>query len=179
MRFLALDLSVKSAGFSLWETGWEKPKGGTWSLGASLEDTARAFLRVHQNLNDIHSVAPLDWIIYEKPVDPASFGHRTGFDVPFALIGLAAHVDSYCEAKGIPCRCVPMATWRRYFIGKMKRGTKSKQLKEYAMERCRELGFSFQKHDEAEAHGILSYFLNLRRIETPWERDHLLKRELA
>lgn len=175
MRLLALDLSVKSAGFSLWHDQMERPVGGIWKLGATIEDAPRAFLRLHQNLNDIHSVSPLDEIIYEQPVDPSTFMRPNNFSIPFVLIGLAAHVDSYCEAKNIRCRMVPMATWRRHFIGKMKRGTKSKQLKDYAMERCLEYGLEFDgKHDIAEAHGILDFRLAQHCIEPPWRKERPL-----
>jgi hypothetical protein len=57
---------------------------------------------------------------------------------------------SFAEAIGCRWRSVPIAAWRRHWIGKMPRGTKSPDLKRMAMLRCRELGFEVIKHDEAE-----------------------------
>lgn len=50
----------------------------------------------------------------------------------------------------------------------MPRGTKTPDLKAMAMRRCRELGFRVNKHDEAEAIGLLDYQLSLDGANRPW-----------
>ena len=57
------------------------------------------------------------------------------------------------------------------------RGTKSVDLKAMAMSRCRDLGFDVNRHDAAEACGLLDYQLSVAGIIAPW-REGVLEREL-
>jgi len=180
MTFVALDLSKVSAGWALWNEGMDLPACGTWELGSSITSAGRAFLRLHQRLNDIHIVTPISNLTYEKPLDPATLGRQTSFDIPFVLMGLAAHVESYCEAKAIrKVASVHQATWRRHFLGRLKRGTRSTTLKDYAVTACKQLGISPGKHDAAEACGILDYSLHLAGITPPWRMQHVLTGQLG
>ncbi|MEA3044555.1 MAG: hypothetical protein QOH47_2393 [Sphingomonadales bacterium] len=180
MSYLALDLSKRSTGWAHWAPGMAVPACGTWELGGDLTSAGLAFLRLHQRINEVHSVTPLECVIYEKPLDPATMGRHSSFDVAFVLIGLAAHVDSYCEAKRIlRCSSAHQATWRKHFLGPMKRGTRSMSLKEFAVERCRQLGILPGKHDAAEAAGILDYRLHLDGITPPWRMEHVLTEQLV
>lgn len=177
---LALDLSKRSTGFALWGTSMAKPVSGTWSLGSELTSAGRSFLRLHQCMNDLYQIHPFEIVIYEEPLNLGPGAGVTNKDTIFTLIGLAAHVDSYCEAKGVrKVRSVNQSSWRRHFIGSMKRGTKTKQLKEYAMERCQQLGFKPQRHDEAEAIGILSYMCAMEGIVPAWEAHEILRQPLG
>lgn len=54
---------------------------------------------------------------------------------------------------------VQPVTWRAHFLGKVPRGTKRKELKRLAVQRCRMLGIEPRTDDEAEAVGILDYGL--------------------
>jgi len=47
------------------------------------------------------------------------------------------------------------------------------------MRRCKELGFEVQKHDAAEACGILDYQLSVAGILPPWRQEHILQTELT
>lgn len=179
MTYLALDLSKKSTGWALWTPGSDRPHCGTWELGSELTSSGLVFLRLHQRLHDIHSVTPIESLTYEKPLDPGTLGRQTSFEIPFLLMGLAAHVESYCEAKRIPhVASAHQATWRRHFLGRMKRGTRSLDLKGYAMEACRQLGITPARHDAAEAVGILDYSLNIAGITPPWRIDSVLVPQL-
>lgn len=152
------------------------PGSGIWSLGSELTSAGVAFLRLHQNMNDLFSVHPFDIVVYEEPLNLGPHAGFTNRDTLFVLTGLAAHVDSFCEAKGVrKVRSVNNATWRRHFIGKMKRGTKSKTLKDYAMERCAQLGLSPKKHDDADAYGILDYMCEMEGIMPPWRANEVLR----
>ncbi|WP_028970138.1 hypothetical protein [Sphingomonas sp. URHD0057] len=176
MNFLALDLSVRSTGFALWSQGQALPVSGTWALG-SLEWRGRAFVRLHKQLLDLHRVASLDEIVFEEPLSPGSLHGHTNVATLYLAAGLAAHVESFAEAVGARHRAVHQATWRRHFIGKMPRGTKTPDLKHMAMTRCRDLGFDVQKHDAAEACGLLDYQLIVAGIIAPW-RAGVLEREM-
>ena len=177
---LALDLSKRSTGWALWSDTQARPVSGTWVLGSELTSAGTVFLNLHQRMNELYMVSPFDVVIYEEPLNLDSGKLITTKETTFVLMGLATHVDSFCEAKRIrKYRSVNQSTWRRYFIGKMKRGTKTVDLKAFSMERCRQLGLRPAKHDEAEALGILSYMCDCEGIRPPWERDEVLRPALG
>jgi hypothetical protein len=178
LTVLALDLSVKSTGFALWNGG-DKPNCGTWELAGGITHAARAYVRLHRHLRDINDATPLDLIAYEDPLPPHSVHGQTSIDVLKASAGLAAHVQSFAEAMGIRHCGVHQATWRRHFLGAMPRGTKTPDLKHMAMQRCRELGFDPVKHDAAEACGLIDYQLSVEGIIAPWRETHLLQRQMT
>lgn len=177
--FLALDLSVKSAGFAIWSEGQAKPACGTWELAPSVDWAARAYVRLHRNLLDLHRLSPIDHLAFEEPIPPAKLKGFTNIDTLASAAGLAAHAMSFSEALGITWRSVNLASWRRHFLGKLPRGTKTPDLKAMAMRRCRELGFDVQKHDAAEACGLLDYHLSIEGIVPPWRATFVLEREYA
>lgn len=154
-----------------------KPVSGTWALADSVDYAGRAYCRLHRNLMDLHRVTPLDEIVFEEAIPPFALQGHTNAKSLAAAAGLAAHVESFSEACGIRYRAVNLSAWRRHFIGKMPRGTKTPDLKHMAMTRCRELGFDVQKHDAAEACGLLDYQLSVAGIIAPW-RENILEREL-
>ncbi|PZU59813.1 MAG: hypothetical protein DI547_04880 [Sphingobium sp.] len=173
---LGLDLSKRSAGFALWNGEADKPVAGTWTLGSELTPAGAAFVKLHRNLHDLWTVSPFDIVIYEEPLNLGPHAGFTNKDTIFTLMGLATHVDSFCEAVGVRkyC-CVNQSSWRRHFIGSMRRGTKTPDLKAFAMARCRQLGMRPEKHDAAEAIGILSYMCAMEGIIPPWEKDDVLR----
>lgn len=176
VAFLALDLSKRSAGWALWHQGLDRPACGTWELGSELTSPGMVFARLHENITGIHgAMAALTSVHYERPLDPGTLGRQTNFDIPFLLIGLAAHVESWCCAMGVRhCQSHHQATWRRHFIGKMPRGTKSMTLKDFAVDQCKQLGILPGRHDAAEAVGILDFALHLAGIMPPWRDQHVL-----
>jgi hypothetical protein len=175
---LALDLSVKSTGFALWSPGQAKPACGTWELAPSIDWAARAFVRLHKNMMDVQRVSPIDVIVFEEAIPPHRLHGMTNADTIAAAAGLASHAMSFAEALGIRWRPIGIAAWRRHFIGKMPRGTKTPDLKAMAMRRCRELGFDAIKHDAAEACGLLDYQLSMDGITPPWRVENALQQEL-
>ena len=175
--FLALDLSVRSTGFAIWSTGQAKPASGTWALADSVDYAARAYVRLHRQLLDLHRVSPIDEAVFEEAIPGAALHGHTNVKTLAAAAGLAAHVESFAEACGIRYRAVNLSSWRRHFIGKMPRGTKSPDLKAIAMRRCRDLGFDVNRHDAAEACGLLDYQVSVAGIIAPWRAD-VLEREM-
>jgi hypothetical protein len=178
--YLGLDLSKRATGFAVWSDDQPRPFSGVWSLGSEITPAGRTFLNLHKELNGLYSVSPFDVVTYEKPLNLGPGAGFTNADTIFVLMGLAAHVDSFCEAKRVRrYRDVNNSTWRRHYIGAMKRGTKTIDLKDYAMRRCRELGLNPSKHDEAEAIGILDYSISLDGILPPWRADHVLTQQMG
>jgi hypothetical protein len=56
---------------------------------------------------------------------------------------------------------------------------KSKALKDYTMERCRQLGLKPRSHDEADAIGLLDYCLHMKGVTPPWAADEVLRAPLG
>lgn len=177
---LGMDLSKRSTGWALWSDTMSRPVSGIWSLGSELTSAGRAFLKLHQCMNDLYAVHPFDVVIYEEPLRLGPNAGFTNADTMFVLTGLACHVDSFCEAKNVrKYRSVNNSSWRRHFIGSMKRGTKTTQLKALAMERCQQLGLRPSKHDEADALGLLDYMCEMEAITPPWRANEVLRPPLG
>jgi hypothetical protein len=178
-HFIGLDLSIRSTGFASWSPDHERPVSGTWELAAGLEWTSRAYCRLQRNLMGLHRVEPITDILYEDSLPAERLHGHTNRETLKAAVGLTEHVESFAEAIGAKVRYTNQSTWRRHFLGAMKRGTKTPDLKRMAMERCRELGFEPTKHDEAEALGILDYEISLAGITPPWRMQHVLTEQLV
>lgn len=178
MSVVALDLSVRSTGWAMWEPGQQKPAYGTWELAPHVDYAARAFVRLHKHLLDLHRLQPIDDLVFEEAIPGHMLHGKTNAKSLAAAAGLAAHAMSFCEAIGARWRPVSIAAWRRHYLGSMPRGTKTVDLKALAMTRCRELGFDPARHDAAEAIGLLDYQLSLNGIIAPW-RAGILQRELT
>lgn len=180
MSFLSLDTSKTRTGWAHWRPGLDLPVFGSFRLGDEYTPPGKVFAKLHGELSDLHKALAFTSAVYEQPADPQHFGRTTSFDVPFLLIGIAAHVDSFCAALGVRrCGWVHQATWRRHFIGSMKRGTKRMDLKDFVIARCRELGMEPRNDDEADALGILDYDLSLSGITPPWRNEHVLTEQLV
>lgn len=177
MSYVALDLSIRSTGWAMWGRGQSLPAHGTWALG-SIEHVGRAFVRLHKNLLDLHTLDPIECVVFEEAIPAHQLHGNSNAQTIFGAAGLAAHAMSFCEAVGSRYRAVNIAAWRKHFIGSMKRGTKTADLKYMAMQRCRELGFDPAKHDAAEALGILDYELSCEGILPPWRQENILQREM-
>ena len=176
--WLALDLSLKSTGFAFWNGESELPVSGHWALAPDMSWRGRGYVRLHKNMMDLHKASKIDVIIYEEPLSQASVQGNSSLITIQTLAGLAAHVESFAEAIGARHRSVNMATWRKHFIGSMKRGTKTPDLKAMALRRCRDLGMEPNGHDEAEALGILDYELSTNGVIAPWRAGNVLQRQL-
>jgi hypothetical protein len=177
---LSLDLSKKRTGWAFWAPGQSRPVFGSFGLGDEYSPPGKVFAKLHGELSDLHRATGFVAVRYEQPADPQHFARTTAFEVPFLLIGLAAHVNSFCAALGIRrCDWTPAATWRRHFIGPMKRGTKRMDLKDFVMQRCRDLGMAPRNDDEADAIGLLDYDLHIAGIQPPWRMETVLTPELV
>lgn len=169
MRCCTLDLSKRSAGWAIWAPGDAKPVSGVWQLGTEFTSDGMTYCRLHERLSDLHMLGAIDALFWEEALDARVLSGHTNIDTLRVLGGLTAHAASWAEAMGCRhARPVNMVTWRREFLGPMKRGTKSADLKEMAMERCRQFGWKPAKHDEAEALGIMDWATDMLGLTTPW-----------
>lgn len=197
-RYLALDLSKRSAGWALWDDAHERPVGGAWSLGSEFTPAGGVFLHLFQELNALSKAcgeedgrSAFDDIVYEEPLNLGPHGAPTTKDTIFLLIGLAATVDLWAEAKRVRrLRSVNQSSWRRHFLGSIPRGRRKDEFgnpvkqppinwKSLADERCRQLGFRPRTHDEAEAYGLLDHQLHIAGVTPPWRVENALMPQLV
>lgn len=193
MGYLALDLSKTATGWALWAPEWDVPRYGHWVLGSEYTSRGGVFGKLHRNLADLYAVCPFEGVFVEEPINPSQLQGYTTIQTLRLAIGLSAHVESFVEA--YPCRWlqeVNISNWRRDFIGQVEndaaksaarrarkagdgRASARGTLKDLTMARCRQLGFSPRKDDEADAIGILTYGLLTRSVTPPWLSDEVLR----
>lgn len=191
MSFAAFDLSKRSTGFAVWQEGWEKPRFGHWVLGGEYTTPGGCFAKLHACLMELHRVMPWEHMAIEEPLHPAQLSGSTNIATIKLCAGLAAHAASFAHA--FRCRSfreINVESWRRDFLSadlisdaradarKRKaatgKGSARDKLKALTMERCRQLGFDVRTDDEADACGLLDYFVAQRGIVPPWRRANVL-----
>ena len=179
MNYLALDLSKKSSGWAFHEEGSARPQHGVWTTIAS-EYTGRGqlYYQLFRELARLRRVMRFGKIFAEEPVNLIPNSVATTIENIWISVGMGAALELFCYQEGIKLEWVHQARWRREFLGRMPRGTKSVDLKAMAIERCRQLGFSPQRHDDAEALGVLTYGMLREHVPVPWMRDEVLRAAL-
>lgn len=180
MRVLALDLSKTSTGFAIWGPGDDRAYSGTWELGSSYTSRGKVYTTLHQRMLDLFGVTPFEAVFFEEQISPGRLqGHTNALTIKLAG-GLGAHVESFAEWYGLRIvREVNQTTWRRDFLGKLPRHLRSSDLKDMAMQRARQLGFKPQKHDEAEAIGILDHACIALDMTPPWQLQLALQAQIG
>lgn len=172
---IALDLSKASCGWAMLAENAASPRYGSVMLGSEYTSPGQTFCRLHQTLSDLRMVCRFERIFFEEAINPAALSGHTNIDTLRLLSGLAAHVESFAYATGCRVQAVNISTWRRHFVGKMPRGTKSKDWKYYAIERCRHYGWKPQNSDEADALGVLDYACDAVGFVPAWRVDEVLR----
>lgn len=176
MGILALDLSKRSTGWACWMPGDERPTFGRWVLGSEFTSDGQTYCKLHQNLMDLRVVSRFEHAYYEQPLQQQHLTGHTNIDSLRVVTGLAAHTESYGHAVGLrTVMAIHQASWRKFFIGRVSRGTKTKQWKDYSRERCAHYGWHPRTDDEADALGILDYACELRGIRPPWRKNETLR----
>jgi hypothetical protein len=181
VSFLALDISKRRTGWSLWARGDTTARFGHFVLGSEYSNDGQTYAKLHERLMELHQVARIERIYMEKAIHPSSLTGHTNIDTLRVLAGLNAHVHSFCTAMSLPQPVeVNITSWRRDFIGPQKRGTKSATLKSLVMERCRQLGFAPRYDDEADSLGLLDYALDFHEhVTPPWRANEVLRPALG
>ena len=176
---LALDLSKRSTGWAMLPEGADTPRFGSVTLGSEFTSPGQTYCRLHQMLSDLRAVCRFTRIYYEEAINPAALSGHTNIDTLRLLSGLCAHVESFGNAMGCRVEAVNVTTWRRHYLGRMPRGSKTKDLKDYAIERARQYGWKPQNSDEADALGILDWACEARGIVPAWRADEVLRQPLG
>ena len=176
---LALDLSKRSCGWAMLAEGADTPRYGHVVLGSEFTSSGQTYVKLHWMLSDLRSVCRFERMFYEEAINPAALSGHTNIDTLRVLAGLVAHVESFGSALGIRTDAVNNTTWRRHFLGKMPRGSKTKDLKDYCIERCRQYGWKPKNSDEADALGILDWACEARGILPAWRADEVLRQPLG
>jgi hypothetical protein len=179
VTIIALDLSKRSTGYAIWQPETERPFYGSVQLGSEFTSDGRCCLKLHRVLADLHKVHKFDRLYFEKPLTQIERGGNSnaGNDIQLKLVG---HAESFGEAFRLrTIMGVNISSWRKFFVGRMPRGTKSKDWKAYADERCRQYGWSPRTTDEADALGLLDYCCELQGIIPPWRRHEVLRPALT
>lgn len=188
---LALDTSKSNTGWSLWDGQSRKPIFGSRRLGhpdkiidgvrIKLTSDGVVFARIHELMTELRQLVKFDTVVMEAPLNPQVMSKFNDVSTPFLLYGIAAHVHSYCAALGLPApTMVHQQSWRRTFLGPLKFGRKSKDLKDLTEDRCKQLGFDVRSDDEADAIGILDHHceVTLGRLP-PWREGEVLRPPLG
>lgn len=179
LNYLAIDPSKRSCGWAYFADGAERAQHGTWTLGGEFTSRGQLYYKFYATLLEHRKLFPFDRINAEEPVNLLPGFKGTSADNIWISVGMAATLEMFCHTFRIRLEWVPPQSWRRHFIGKMPRGSKSKDLKDYAIERARQLGFSPRRHDEAEALGILDHMLERAKVMPPWRADEVLRPALG
>lgn len=170
--FLALDPAT-NCGWAFWKSGMEKPASGSFELPSLGENLGRVGYQLHVELQRLQAVHGFERVYYEAPIPPSRMMGATQLHVTAKVFTIAGHIESYCYAKNLRCRQVGQGAWRRTFVGKGA-GEKTKTFKDWARERCGQLGWNVRSHDEADACGILDYAIGLDpEFTPPWREDGL------
>lgn len=176
---IALDLSKRSCGWAMLAEGVDAPRYGHVQLGSEFTSDGRTYAKLHETLSDLRLVCRFERIYYEEPINPAALSGHTNIDTLRVLAGLAAHAESFGAAMGCRTQAVNVATWRRHFLGRMPRGTKSKDWKAYATERCQQYGWKPKCSDEADALGILDWACEAIGLLPAWRADEVLRQPIG
>lgn len=165
MRYsvLALDLATVT-GWAVHATGMERPFSGHLRLPPNPQVLGPACDKLWQFLLDQHKMHDLTHIAFEAQ----HVGSKIDMNVVYKLVGLGATTEFFAHKAGINCYKVPIATWRKFFIGKGSGVTRG-QAKQMCLERCEALGWHTVDDNAAEALGILDTFLDmLPGDQRPW-----------
>ncbi len=174
-RFLALDQSLSSTGYAVWDEGDPLPRSGAWPRCEGIKHRPHAFIAIHREIGGLHREREITALAYEQPIKTPS----DKVEKLIGLYGLAAHVESIAYVKGIPFQRIDARSWRASFIGREAHGVGTDRVKRMAVERCRHFGMDPATHDEAEAIGILDHLLHSLKISPPWREATPLVPPLA
>lgn len=175
---IALDPSKRSTGWAVWQPGWDAPRFGSQPMGSEYTSDGQCCAKMHAMLSDIRSaVCRFETMYVEKPLTQMERGGSSN-EANDIQLKLVAHAESFAYAMGVRCQLINVKSWGRHFIGSMPRGTKSKEKKQYTIERCHQLGWKPRNTDEADALGLLDYSMALQGLQAPWLAQETLRAPL-
>jgi hypothetical protein len=172
------------------------PRSGSVVLGGEYSTDGMVFLKLQRELDALHRALGFDVIYYEQAILPANLNGNTNLRALALAAGLAAHVESFAEARKCRSFAINVSSWRKDFVGaglvkdaqadaRAKRkvtgkGSARDKLKALTMDRCRQLGMSPRYPDEADAIGIADFALDFHEhVTPPWRAAEVLRAPLG
>lgn len=150
---LTLDIA-STMGWAYGEPG-AVPRAGTVRFAPPASANGVVGCGAMRWLSDFMKLNRVGAVYYEAPFDPRVMGNKTNFKTTRMLVGLPFLFDTLLEAKGISrVREVAVADARKHFLG---RGVKGDEGKKLVQARCRQLGWSFDSPDAADALAVWSF----------------------
>jgi hypothetical protein len=184
---LALDLAT-TTGWAWHLSGAPRPYFGSFKLPGEAQEVGRAADALERKLRkiftDTREAGRITHIVFEAQ----HIASKMNMDTVYKLIVLGGLVEKFAfQVGGIKIYKVQIQEWRKHFIGRgtgfkktadKKRYLPGEDPKELAVQRAASYGWHTDIADEAEACGILDYFISLMDIAEldhvrPW-RDALL-----
>jgi hypothetical protein len=163
MRILAMDQSLSSTGWALWDSGDPLPRSGAWPLCDGGSRRAMGFVQIHREISNIHAEREINILAHETPLKlPTDKLHNL-----LGTYGLVGHIESIAHVKKCTLYSIAQRDWRdTWFNGMVVTGRVN--LKRQAIERARQFGMNPATDDEAEACGMLDHLMHVLKITPPW-----------
>lgn len=146
-------------GFACGEIDDRSPQSGSWVLRRASEHRAVGTYNLIKMLNDLWSEEKPLMVVKEAPIEVSGM-MRLGNGAHGILTThiLHGHIETMCQAYGVPFENVPAATVRKHFVGfgNLKRD----DAKRMALERCHLVGHlprDCRDLDRAEACAVWDY----------------------
>lgn len=169
-RVLALDLATNT-GWAEHEPGMDRPFFGSFRLPGGPGDIGKRADTLERFLRDRFILRRFTHIVYEAQHVSSQINIET-IEMLLALSGIVQKF-SYQVGIGKFCYKVNIAEWRKHFIGRGA-GFGDQDPKKLAIAKCAQYGWHTDIGDEADALGVLDYFLTMvPGHPRPW-RDYAL-----
>ena len=168
-----------AAGWAVFHPDLDEPRYGTLRLPPTTTDGSigPALNLLFDHIAWIDRQWPLCRIGYEAFLAPTG-GKRDddkGFTTSQAtlkkLIGTISTLELCASMLKIQPRSINNSSWRRYWLGSQKRGTKREDWKELSIAKATGLGWPVKTDDEADALGQLHFLLAEMQIKTRYGRN--------
>ena len=145
---LALDVAT-TTGFAFGRVRDERPTFGHHRCAPPGASSGEAFLGFSRWLVDLISVCAPSVIFYEAPLSAEALTGRTNRETMFRLIGMAAHVHTVAQGRGVyRVERANVSQVRSFFIGK---ALKRRDAKRATVAQARTLGCDVSDDNAADA----------------------------
>lgn len=167
------------AGWAVYSPDLDEPRFGVLRLPPSTTEGSAgpAFKLFFDHICWINRQWPLMALGYEGVILPT--GGRKDDDTTFVTspntikrqVGLETILVLCAQLLAIPDHSIHNASWRRYWLGSQRRGTKRETWKALSVGKARGLGWDVKGDDDADALGQLHFLLNKLEIKPNWGRN--------
>jgi len=168
-----------SAGWAVYHPDLDEPRFGTLSLPPTTTygSCGPAGHLLYDHIAWIDRQWPLCRIGYEAFLAPT--GGKKDDDKGFTtsqatlkkLIGTIVVLETCASILEIETKSINNSSWRRYWLGPKKQGTKREEWKALSIAKSKGLGWDVKTDDEADALGQLHFLLAQMQIKTRYGRN--------